>query len=39
MQTSEGIEYVLVGGTPVVRDGELVEGVAPGLAIYGRHRD
>jgi dihydroorotase len=39
MQTSEGIEYVLVGGTPVVREGELVEGIAPGQPIYGRYRD
>ena len=27
----EGIRYVLVNGVPVVRDGRLVEGVAPGL--------
>jgi N-acyl-D-aspartate/D-glutamate deacylase len=32
-QYSEGIEYVLVGGTEVVRRGELVEGVAPGAGI------
>lgn len=38
MQMSEGIEYVLVDGTLVVRNGELVEGVAPGQPIYGRHR-
>ena len=30
---SEGIPYVLVGGVLVVRDGKLVEGVAPGQAI------
>ncbi len=30
---SEGIEYVLVGGVPVVSAGKLVEGVAPGEAI------
>lgn len=30
---SEGIEYVLVGGVPVVSVGELVEGVTPGQAI------
>lgn len=30
---SEGIEYVLVGGVPVVNQGKLVEGVAPGEAI------
>jgi dihydroorotase len=32
-QYSEGIEYVLVNGTLVVKSGELVEGVAPGLAV------
>jgi len=30
---SEGMHYVLVGGTPVVRAGKLVEGVHPGRAI------
>src|ERR1035438_279020 len=32
-QYSEGIEYVLVNGTLVVKSGELVDGVAPGLAL------
>jgi dihydroorotase len=32
-QYSEGIEYVLVNGTLVVKGGELVDGVAPGLAL------
>jgi len=32
-QYSEGIEYVLANGTLVVKGGELVEGVAPGLAV------
>ena len=32
-QYSEGIQYVLVGGTPVVDGGKLVEGVAPGVGI------
>src|SRR5580658_1620569 len=32
-QYSEGIEYVLVNGTLVVNGGQLVEGVAPGLAV------
>jgi len=27
---SEGIRYVLVNGTPVVRDGAVVDGVSPG---------
>lgn len=30
---SEGIEYVLVGGVPVVSAGKLLEGVTPGEAI------
>ena len=32
-QYSEGIDYVLVGGTEVVRRGELLEGVAPGKGV------
>ena len=32
-QYSEGIEYVLVNGTLVVKGGQLVDGVAPGLAV------
>ncbi len=33
LNPSEGIMHVLVGGTAVVRDGQLVEGVFPGRAI------
>ena len=33
---SDGIRHVLVSGTFVVRDGALIEGVAPGRAIRGR---
>ena len=33
---SEGVEYVLVNGTFVVRDGELVEGARPGRPVLGR---
>jgi N-acyl-D-aspartate/D-glutamate deacylase len=33
---SEGVEYVLVNGTFVVRGGALVEGARPGRAIVGR---
>jgi N-acyl-D-aspartate/D-glutamate deacylase len=33
MQTSAGIVHVLVGGTPVVRDGALVEDARPGRPI------
>jgi dihydroorotase len=32
-QYSSGIQYVLVGGTPVVRDGALASGVFPGRGI------
>ena len=36
LRYSAGVEYVLVNGTLVVRDGELVEGARPGRAILGR---
>lgn len=32
-QYSEGIDYVVVSGTPVVRRGQLVDGVAPGRGV------
>jgi N-acyl-D-aspartate/D-glutamate deacylase len=32
LQHSEGIQFVLVNGVPVLRDGQLVEGVFPGRA-------
>lgn len=32
-QYSDGIPYVLVNGVPVVRNGKLVENVAPGKGI------
>jgi dihydroorotase len=32
LRYSEGIQFVLVNGTPVVNDGKLVEGVFPGRA-------
>jgi N-acyl-D-aspartate/D-glutamate deacylase len=32
-QYSEGIEYVIVNGTPVVSHGALVEGAAPGKGV------
>ena len=37
-QFAQGIRHVLVAGEFVIRDGELVEGVAPGQPIYGRHK-
>lgn len=36
LSLSEGVRYVLVNGTLVVRDGETVEGVTPGRPILGR---
>jgi formylmethanofuran dehydrogenase subunit A len=33
---SEGVEFVIVNGQFVVRDGSLVEGARPGLAILGQ---
>lgn len=35
---SEGVRYVLVNGTFVVRAGETVAGVFPGRAVLGRYR-
>jgi N-acyl-D-aspartate/D-glutamate deacylase len=32
-QYAEGMVYVLVNGVPVVRDGSLVQGVAPGRGV------
>jgi N-acyl-D-aspartate/D-glutamate deacylase len=32
LQYSEGIQFVLVNGTPVLKDGQLVDGVFPGKA-------
>jgi dihydroorotase len=32
LQYSQGIQFVLVNGTPVVSDGKLVAGVLPGRA-------
>jgi len=37
LEYSSGIQHVLVSGTPVVRDGELVEGVFPGRPVLGRY--
>jgi dihydroorotase len=32
LQYSEGIQFVLVNGFPVIKDGQLVEGIYPGRA-------
>lgn len=34
---SEGVEFVLVNGVFVIRDGSLVAGARPGKAVLGRH--
>ena len=36
METSTGIEYLLVGGVMLVDKGKLLEGVFPGKAVLGR---
>ena len=33
LQYSEGIQFVLVSGVPVVKDGTLVEGIFPGRGV------
>jgi len=35
METSVGVEYLLVGGAVLVEKGKLLEGVFPGKAILG----
>ncbi len=37
LSPSVGVEYVLVNGVFVVRDGENVQGARPGRAVVGRH--
>jgi N-acyl-D-aspartate/D-glutamate deacylase len=36
METSAGVEYLMVGGAVLVDKGKLIEGVFPGKAILGR---
>lgn len=36
METSVGVEYLLVGGVMLVEKGKLLEGVFPGKAVLGR---
>ncbi|WP_373493646.1 amidohydrolase family protein [Aquiflexum sp.] len=38
LEFSEGIEYVLVNGTFVLRKGETVSNVFPGKAVYGKFK-
>jgi N-acyl-D-aspartate/D-glutamate deacylase len=35
LEYSEGIQFVLVNGTPVLKDGQLVDGATPGRAARG----
>src|SRR5215471_11709960 len=35
MEPSVGVKYLVVGGTPLIEDGKMVEGVFPGKAIVG----
>jgi len=36
METSLGVEYLLVGGVMLVNKGKLMEGIFPGKAVLGR---
>jgi N-acyl-D-aspartate/D-glutamate deacylase len=36
METSVGVEYLLVDGVMLVNNGKLIEGVFPGKAIVGK---
>ena len=36
METSLGVEYLLVDGVMLVDKGKLIEGVFPGKAVLGR---
>lgn len=38
LKFSEGIEYVLVNGVLVLKQGKKVEGVFPGQAVYGKYK-
>lgn len=39
LQFSEGVEYVLINGVFVVKEGENVKGAFPGKAIIGKYRN
>ncbi len=39
IQPSEGIEYVLVNGVPVLRKGKIVKNTFPGQPVYGKYKD
>ena len=38
LKFSEGIEYVIVNGTPVIDEGRTVDDVFPGRALLGKYR-
>ena len=37
-RTADGISFVIINGTPVVREGELVENTYPGREVLGQPR-
>ncbi len=39
LEFSEGVQYVLVDGVLVVRNGETVAGVFPGKPVYGKYKE
>ncbi len=39
LQYSEGVEYVLINGVFVVKEGKMVEGALPGKPILGKYRN
>ncbi|GAA4279090.1 amidohydrolase family protein [Aquimarina mytili] len=39
IQPSEGIEYVLVNGIPVLRKGKIVKDTFPGQPVYGKYKE
>ncbi|WP_051097238.1 amidohydrolase family protein [Spirosoma panaciterrae] len=38
LKFSQGIEYVLIGGVLVLKNGQTVPGVFPGQAVYGKYK-
>ncbi|MEW7293167.1 amidohydrolase family protein [Aquimarina sp. 2304DJ70-9] len=39
IEFSEGVEYVLVNGVPILKKGKIVNGVFPGQPIYGKYKE
>lgn len=38
LKFSQGIEYVLIGGVLVLKNGQTIPGVFPGQAVYGKYK-